>query len=141
MSFNADLESVARTAAHILALNHSEEAEKNLRASQIDLVGSGVRILDILFIVCVFRPAGRSAEANDYVEEGRGRKASETGLEARAEPRPEGGAGADRSETEGGGGGGEEELNRLNAAGVLVDREEDMPGLGTGGDDRRRPRL
>ena len=35
----------------------------------------------------------------------------------------------------------EEELNRLNAAGVLVDREEDMPGLGTGGDDRRRPRL
>ena len=146
LSFQADLESVASTASHVFNLNHLEEAEKNLRASQIDLVGSGVRILDILFLVCVFRrrPAEPQLEKSYGLEKERGRKGSDTGLEARTEPRPEGGSeggggggggGVDGTETEEGG---EEDPNLLNAE--VLGRDV-LPGLGTEGDGRRRARL
>ena len=50
---------MGRLSQEIFQLNHLEEAELNLRASQIDLLASGVRIINLLFLVLVFRHVQR----------------------------------------------------------------------------------
>ena len=67
------LEEVGRMAEQLYHLDHLVEAERNLRDARIDMEGSGVRIMDLLFLVLVFRRAQRRrANAGSVGREDRG---------------------------------------------------------------------
>ena len=87
------LAEVGRMAEQLYRLDHLLEAERNLRDSHIDLEGSGVRILDLLYLVLVFR-------------EGRYAKAGSVDQDERGNERGGGGAADDRGNEQGGGRGG-----------------------------------
>ena len=96
------LAEVGRMAEQLYRLDHLLEAERNLRDSHIDLEGSGVRILDLLYLVLVFRE-GRYAKAGSVDQDERGNE--------RGGGVGGGGAADDRGNEQGGGrggGGGEE---------------------------------
>ena len=68
---DTNLAEVGRMAEQLYRLDHLREAERNLRDSHIDLEGSGVRILDLLYLVLVFR-AGRRAKTGSVDRDERG---------------------------------------------------------------------
>ena len=139
---------MGRLSRQIFQLNHLEEAERNLRASQIDLLASGVRIIDLLFLILVFRRVQRvprNAGSKDRDERpGRTERPGAAGSEERpGSERPVLGPGAAGSEERPG-----DEAGATGADGAVAtgadgantglganagstDRDE-RPGLGAG---------
>ena len=107
---------MGRLSQEIFQLNHLEEAELNLRASQIDLLASGVRIINLLFLVLVFRHVQR-----DPRNAGSKDRAERPGLGAKAGTGP--GAGStERAERPG--------LGANAGTGTGSTERAERPGLG-----------
>lgn len=67
----AGLEEVSQMAQQLFHLNHLVEADINLKDAKIDLNKSGVKILDILYLILVFRPAAQRPRRANAASVGR----------------------------------------------------------------------